>query len=433
MGPQRDGVWRETGITTSLPSKPNYRWKTPIGAGYTGPAVALGKVFIMDRILDEGVQNPSDSFSRAAVRGKERVHALDESNGKILWTHEYPCTYTISYAAGPRCTPLISGGKVYTLGAMGNLKCLDAEKGTVIWEKELMKEYKAPAQTWGFSAHPLLDGNRLICLVGGTAAAVAFNKDTGNEIWQSMEVSKAGYSPPVIYQVGGSRQLIIWTAENVNGLDCESGKVLWSVRFPSNASLSVSMPRLDGDRLFVTAFYNGPLMLKLTTDPVGAKELWKGGVVSENHRKTVGLHSIIPTPVIADGYIYGVCSYGQLRCLKADTGERVWATMRATRPERDGKIDESMNNINEDDRWGNAFLTPQADRYWIFNEHGDLILAKLSPKGYEELGRMNILKADNDMARHPVVWSHPAYANRSCYARNDSEIVCVDLSDKKSK
>lgn len=431
MGTHRDGVWRESGITPILSGKPRYRWRTPIGAGYAGPAIANGKVFITDRVLDEGAKNPSDSFDRAAVRGKERVHALDEATGKVLWTHEYECLYRVSYASGPRCTPLVAGNRVYTLGTMGHLKCLDSENGNVIWAKDLTKVYKAPAQTWGFSAHPLLDGDRLICLVGGEAAVVAFNKDTGDEIWQSMEVSNVGYCPPVIYKVGDSHQLIIWTAENVNGLVPETGKVLWTVPFSSRAGLSIPMPRLDGDRLFVTSFYNGPLMLKLNSDPIGAKEIWKGGVVSEQPRKTVGLHSIMPTPVIADGYIYGVCSYGQLRCLKADTGERVWETMRATRPMKDGKIDDSTKNINEKDRWANAFLTPQADRYWLFNEHGDLILAKLSPKGYDELGRLNILKPDNDMAQHPVVWSHPAYANRSCFARNDSEIVCVDLSESK--
>lgn len=428
MGPKRDGVWRESGITASISGLPKYRWRKPIGAGYTGPAVAACRVYVADRILDEGAKNPDNSFNRAKIPGKERILALDIKTGDIVWKHEYPCSYTISYAAGPRCTPLISDGKLYMLGAMGNLKCLSADNGSVIWEKDLVKEYKATAQLWGYSAHPLLDGNKLICLVGGQATVVAFDKDTGTELWQSMAVANPGYSPPVIYQVGTQRQLIIWHTEAVNGLDPETGKVLWSVPFQIRAALTAPMPRLDGDKLFVTAFYNGPLMLKLSVDPVGAKELWKGGVTSEQPRKTVGLHSIMPTPVIADGHIYGVCSYGQLRCLKVDTGERVWETMRATRPMRDGKIDDSTKTINEDDRWGNAFLTPQADRYWLFNEHGDLILAKLSPQGYEELGRMNLLKPDNNMARHPVVWSHPAYADRCCIARNDSEIVCVDLS-----
>jgi outer membrane protein assembly factor BamB len=431
-GPQRDGVWREDGIVAEMPKKPSYKWRTLIGAGYAGPAVAGDRVFVHDRVLDEGAKNPDNPFARASIPGKERIHALEEASGKILWTHEYPCNYTISYGSGPRCTPVVSDGKLFTLGAMGHLKCLNAVDGKVIWEKDLAKEYKAPAQLWGYSAHPLLDGERLICLVGGTASVVAFHKDTGQEIWQSMAVAQPGYCPPVIYKINGVNQLIIWHPEAVNGLDPVTGKVLWSVPFQLHrSSLAIPMPRLDGDRIFVTSFYNGPLMLRVAGDPPSAKQLWKGGSNSEQPKKTVGLHSIMPTPVIDNGYIFGVCSYGQLRCLKADTGDRVWETMRATRPVKDGKIDERTDNINEDDRWGNAFLTPQSGRYWLFNEHGDLILAKLSGQGYQELGRMNIIAPDNQMARHPVVWSHPAYAHRCCYVRNDSEIVCVDLAEKK--
>src|SRR5262249_32954405 len=160
--------------------------------------------------------------------GKERVLQLDEKTGAIDWQYEYDCVYRVSYASGPRCTPLIAGGKVYTLGTMGHLACLNANDGKEIWKKQLVKEYKAPEQIWGFAAHPLLDGDRLICLVGGEDAIIAFHKDTGKEIWRSMETRSVGYCPPVIYQVGNTRELIIWTPESVNGLDPETGKVLWS-------------------------------------------------------------------------------------------------------------------------------------------------------------------------------------------------------------
>jgi outer membrane protein assembly factor BamB len=170
-------------------------------------------------------------------------------------------------------------------------------------------------------------------------------------------------------------------------------------------------------------------MLRLTTAPSKAEPVWKGKSNSERAEKTDILHSIMPTPVIKDGYIYGVCSYGQLRCIKVETGERVWETMKATRQQKNGEVTPNDPKPKDGDRWGNAFLTPQGDNYWLFNEHGDLILAKLSPGGYEEIGRMNILAPDNHMANRPVVWSHPAYADRKIFARNDSEIVCVDLSD----
>jgi outer membrane protein assembly factor BamB len=429
LGPKRDGIWRETGIVEAMPAQPTYKWRTKIGAGYAGPAVANGKVYIHDRVLAEDAKNPANSFDRAAVPGKERVHRIDASSGKIDWTHDYDCEYRLSYASGPRCTPLVAGGKVYTLGAMGHLRCLDAASGSLVWQKDFVKDYSAPVQIWGFAAHPLLDGDRLICLVGGDAAVIAFHKDTGKEIWRSMEVGSVGYCPPVIYNIGNTRQLIIWHPESINGLDPETGKVLWSEPFQLHlqSKMSISMPRLAGDKLFVTSFYDGPMLVQLTADPPAARLVWKGSSKSEQPNKTDKLHSIIPTPIIRDGFIYGICSYGQLRCLKLDTGERIWETLKATRAAGMTPADAKPTR---DDRWGNAFITPQGNRDWLFNEHGELILAKLSPTGYEELGRMKILTADNNMAYHPVVWSHPAYSMRCCFARNDSEIACVDLAAK---
>jgi outer membrane protein assembly factor BamB len=416
LGPKRDGVWRETGLVEKFPSGgPKVRWRAPLGQGYAGPAVANGKVYVMDRVLAKGAQQPASGFAKPTLDGKERVLCLDEASGRVLWTHEYPCTYRIAYPGGPRVTPAVADGKVYTLGAMGDLYCLEADSGKPVWSKNFMRDYDAPAQMWGFAAHPLVDGKKLICLVGGKGSiAVAFDKDTGKELWRALEADEQGYCPPVIYDVGGTRQLIIWHPEAVNGLDPETGKVYWTVPFFSKAGLSIPMPRLDGDRLFITAFYNGSLMLKLDQAKPTATVLWKGKGRGEKPSLTDALHSIMPTPFIQDGYIYGVCSYGELRCLKADTGERVWATFDAT--------------TGKEVRWGNAFLVPQSDRFWLFNEQGDLILAKLTPKGYEEISRAKILEPTNMMAGRPVVWSHPAFANKCVFARNDKEIVCVSVA-----
>jgi outer membrane protein assembly factor BamB len=430
MGPQRDGVWRESGILEKFPAKgPTVRWRTPIGAGYSGPAVAGGRVYITDRKLAPGASNPGNAFARSKVLGVERVLCLDEKSGKVLWTHEYDCPYQISYPAGPRTTPLVSGGKVYTIGAMGDLFCLDAADGTVIWSKNFPRDFKADPPLWGFSSSPLLDGDRLICLVGGKGSmAVAFDKDTGKELWRALSASEPGYCPPVIFDVGGKRQLIVWHPDSVNALDPETGKVFWSQpfgiqkigpgRMKVKAGMTIAMPRLMGDLLFVTAFYDGPLMLKLDRDRPAAATLWQGKSHVEMPDQTDGLHCVMSTPVVKDGYIYGVCSYGELRCLDARTGERIWSTRK---PTGDAEV-----------RWANAFLTPQGDRTILFNEHGDLIIARLSPKGYEELSKAHILEPTNKMAGVPpgrrVIWSHPAYADRCVFARNDNEIICVSMA-----
>src|SRR5438128_2909443 len=150
LGPQRDGVWRETGILSRFPSGgPKVRWRPPVGLGYAGPAVAEGGVYVTDLLLAEGVTPPADTFARKRLAGKERVFCLDEATGKVLWKHEYPCEYTVSYPAGPRTTPVIHGGKVYTLGAMGDLICLEAATGKPLWSKNFVRDYQARVPMWG--------------------------------------------------------------------------------------------------------------------------------------------------------------------------------------------------------------------------------------------------------------------------------------------
>jgi outer membrane protein assembly factor BamB len=425
LGPNRDGVWRETGILEQFPkSGPLVRWRAPLGMGYTGPAVADGRVYVMDRTLPEKVHNPPSGFSKDTLEGKERILCLNEADGKEVWKHEYSCTYKIGYPGGPRATPTVHDGKVYTIGAMGDLFCLDASKGTVVWSKNFLKDYQAKPGVWGFAAHPLVDGDKVICMVGGPGSVVvAFQKDTGKELWKAFTSPNdhPGYAPPMIYEVGGKRQLIVWYPEAVSSLDPDTGKVYWSQPFPlvtPSISMVISTPRLAGNLLFVTSFYEGSMMLKVAADKPEASVLWKSTKRSEDWQKTDYLHSIMSTPFLKDGYIYGVCSYGQLRCLKEDTGERLWETLKAT------------TDNDEPTRWGNAFLVAQGDRFFLPNEKGDLIIARLTPKGYDEISRAHLLKPTNHMAGRPVVWSHPAFANRCVYARNDEEIICVSLAEK---
>jgi outer membrane protein assembly factor BamB len=415
LGPNRDGVWRETGIVEKLPPEgPLVRWRTPILPGYSGPIVAGGRVYVTDRQAANEPANPSAPPARGPGPGRERVLCLNEADGAILWQHAYPCTYTMSYSAGPRVAPLVSQGRVYTLGGEGNLLCLDAANGTVIWSRDFKRDFGIKTPQWGFAGHPLLDGDRLICLVGGAGStAVAFDKDTGKEVWRALSAEEPGYSSPAIYEAGGKRQLILWHPEAVNSLDPVTGKVYWSVPFQSRSGLCIAMPRKLGDCLFVTAFYNGSLMLRLDAERPAATVLWRTQKVTEY--QTTHLNAIICTPFLEEGHIYGVCSYGQLRCLEAQTGRRLWETFAATTS--GGPV-----------RWANAFLVKHDDRFFLFNEKGDLIIARLTPAGYEEISRAHVLEPANaDPGRH-VVWSHPAFANRHMYARNDKEIICVDLA-----
>ncbi|WP_428307581.1 PQQ-binding-like beta-propeller repeat protein [Lacipirellula sp.] len=403
-GPQRDIVWREANVVEKLPAgKLPRMWSSPIGAGYAGPAVAEGRVFVTDRLAEENL---------------ERVLCFDAADGKPLWKHSYDAAYGISYPLGPRATPTVDGELVYTLGAVGHLLCLKAATGDVVWEKYLVDAVGTKLPTWGLAAAPLIEGDQLIVLAGGEngALVVSFDKHTGKELWQALDDPEVGYCPPVIMEFGGRRQLIVWHASHVSSLDPATGAVLWEVPFPLQAALCVATPRQVGNRLFVTAFYEGPMMLDLGADGVTPTVLWTTGK-GNNDLKNDSIHSIMPTPIFTEDYVYGISSYGQLRCLKADNGEMVWETLDAT-----GK-----------GRWWNAFLIPHGEmsgqRVYIANEQGELITAELSPEGYREISRAELIEPLQPIQRRMTVWSHPAFAMQSVFARNDKELIRVDLKE----
>src|SRR5438093_170559 len=186
-GPRRDGVWRETGILTKFPKGgPPVVWQADVGGGFAGPAVAQGRVVLMDRRGDK-LPKGKEAPGKEGLPGKERVLCFDAANGKPLWQHEYDCAYRIYIPNGPRATPTVAAGKVYTLGAMGDLHCLDAANGAVVWHKNLLAEYKTKPPVWGYASHLLVTGDAVITLAGGEGSAVvALDKNTGKEKWRAL-------------------------------------------------------------------------------------------------------------------------------------------------------------------------------------------------------------------------------------------------------
>lgn len=412
LGPQRDSVWRETGIVEKFPdSGLPVKWRVPIAGGYSGPAVAEGRVFVTDFLKSSGeaFNNPGQ---RAKLNGQERVWCLDAATGKVLWKYEYDCSYAISYPAGPRATPTVSEGNVFVLGAEGNLTCLKAADGKLVWKRELKKDYDCESPIWGFAAHPLVDGHKLICVVGGEGStAVAFETNSGKELWRAISARQPGYCPPTIITAGGARQLLIWDADNLNSLDPETGKKFWSFNLAPQYDMSITAPRRSGDLLYLSGIGNTGACLKLTQDKPGVELLWK-----QTPRN--GVPCANSTPFLENGMIYGVdCQQGPLRGVKLESGERLWETYVPT----SGKPGERASH-------GTAFLVKHADRFFLFSETGDLVLAKLSPDGYDELSRFHVVEPTQECFGRSVIWSHPAFANKCCYVRNDKEIVCVSLA-----
>jgi len=411
MGPTRDGLWTETGIVESFPADGlPVKWRVPIHGGYAGPAVASGRVFVTDYV-PAGAAGENDPGKKIELNGTERVLCLDAVTGEEVWKHEYDCAYKISYPCGPRTTPTVDEDRVYTLGAEGNLFCLQTADGKVLWSKDLKQEYKTTAPHWGFSGHPLIDGDKLICLVGGEGSVVvAFDKLTGKELWKALSASEeAGYCPPSIIEAGGTRQLMMWTPDAMNSLDPETGAVLWSIPLKPQYNMSIMMPRQSGDYLFASGIGEVGALFKLNSGKPAATVEWTG-------TPKTAAYCANSTPVVVDDVMYGVdCKGGQLRAVEFKTGKRLWESCAPTTGERRGGH-------------GTAFLVKNGPRFFLFSETGDLILAKLTPKKYEEISRFHVLEPTGECFGRSVVWSHPAFAEKCCFARNDQEIVCVSLA-----
>jgi outer membrane protein assembly factor BamB len=428
MGPNRDGVWSETGTIRALPKDAHALrvWRVGISAGYSGPAVADGRVFVTDRVLAHGVKNPDDPFDvKQKVKSTERVLCFEARTGDELWKHEYPCPYQISYPAGPRCTPTVSGGKVYTLGAMGDLLCLEAKSGKELWSKNFPKDYGSKVPTWGFCGHPLVYKNLLICVAGGEGAtAVAFDKDTGAEKWKALNSRETGYSPPTLIHAGGVDQLVIWHGHALNGLDPLTGKTYWTVGLEPLFGMSIMAPRQAGDRLFAAGIGGAAAVLKLDPDKPTVSVLWQEAADKDMTRKPKahGLSPVNMTPVIDNGTIYGVDQPGMLRAVELETGKKLWFTHK---PVIGREEPEDYKGAGS----GTAFLVKNRDRYFLFAETGELVIAKLSPKGYEELSRTKLVEPTGSAFGRKVVWSHPAFANKCVFVRNDKELACFSLAE----
>lgn len=412
LGQARDGVWREKGIVESFPpGGPDIVWRKKIGTGYSGPAVADGRVYVADRIAEgsDPTAEQTDNYALRKGGGVERVVCLRETDGETLWTHVYDCPYNIAYPAGPRATPTVDGDKVYALGAQGNLFCLEVSDGTVVWECDFKKAYDMKIPTWGVCAPPLVDGDKLICIVGGDGSTVvAFNKKTGKEIWRALSSKDPGYSAPIIYTVGQTRQLIIWHGESVNSIDPHTGKPYWSIPMKTWSGMAIATPRLLGNSLFVMGFRHNSTMIELDPEKPVAKVLWRGN-------KELGVAGTLNTPFLQGGHIYASGDNGIYRCVNMETGQRVWETTKPTT--------QAKKHI-----WANAFTIKNGDRFFLANDLGDLIIAKLTVNGYQEIDRCHLLEPTGKAGGRKMVWSHPAFANKRLYARNDKEIICVSLA-----
>jgi outer membrane protein assembly factor BamB len=414
-GHGRQGIWNETGLLERFPPNgPAATWRTPVNSGYSGPAVSAGRVFV------------TDSKKTTGNRAIERALAIDERTGQILWTHEWPADYSgmqLVYAIGPRATPTVDAERVYVLGASGRLLALDVRTGAVAWEKNFVEDYDASIPSWGSASAPLVDGDRLICLVGGEpdGKVIAVDKRTGKEVWRALSSNtEPGYNQPIIIEAGGARQLIVFHPDGFSSINPATGTVLWEIEHRVQMGIVVATPVRSGPYLFFTSQYGGARMLRLDDSKPDAAVVWSGpgeqdpGMTRDAPNT---INSVISTPVIDGDYIYGLDNNGELRCLEAATGRLVWKT--------DALLKERAVH-------GTAFFVRNGDRYFINNDRGELVIARLSPKGFEEIDRAKLLEPTHPYVRRRqmpgVLWSHPAYANKHIVIRNDREVARFSLA-----
>lgn len=405
QGSGRQNRWAEQDLPRSFEAADLERvWSAPVAAGYSGPTVAGESVMVMDR--------PDQDH--------ERVVCLDRQTGKVRWTHPYPCRYEqVAYGYGPRAGVTIDQDHAFSMGTMGHLHCLENKTGKVIWAKDLRSEYKVEVPIWGMTSSPLVVGDLVVvqAAAGAEGATIlALDKATGKERWRAFE-DKAAYVSPILIEQGGLPVLVAWTGERIAGMNPKNGEIYWEIPTrPSRMPINVPAPALnaEGTRMFLSVFYDGSKMIALGADQPTAELQWSR--VGINERKTEALHCMISPPLLRDGYVYGIDSYGQMRCLDAKTGDRVWEDQSAV----------------PKGRWATVFMVSQTgtDRVWALNEQGELILARLSPEGYEEISRAKVIEPLTPLRQRPngaVLWVPPAFADGCLYVRNDQELIKVRI------
>lgn len=402
-GPNRDEKSAEKGLKKDFKAAPKLVWKiSNAGIGYSGPSVVAGKVYLT------GGTPEGNSHS-------DEVFCLDAATGKELWRTKVGQVYDDSgadrnWGGGPRGNPTLSSdGKVYVLGIRGDLVCLNASDGKVIWSKSYTKDFGGKLMSgWGFSESPLIDGDKLICVPGGgKGTLVALNRKTGELIWQSKDLQDAaGYSSVVKANLAGVDQYVTLTDKGVVGIATDSGKVLWKYDCSGKYRTAViPTPVIVGPNLvYATSGYGaGCDLLKISGDASGQKaEAVFTNKDLVNHHGGVLFH---------EGHIYGHSDTKGWVCQDVETGKLKWEL-------RDRKSEKGS-------------VTFADGALYCYGEgSGDLFVLEASPKGPKELGRFKLPQTTKIRRPSGKIWTHPVIADGKLYLRDQDLLFCFDIQDK---
>ncbi len=377
-GPKRDGKYEEASVSTNWPATgPPVLWKQPVGVGHASFVVAEGKAYTIEQ-----------------RRNQEVVAAYDINNGRELWTQKWNAEFTDSTGDGPRATPTWDGGRVYALGATGELRALDANSGSVVWGKNILSDNQAKNLPWAMAASPLVVDDKVIVLPGGTSgkSVVAYNKNTGAPVWRVLNDTQA-YVSPMLAELGGRRQVVVVSSSRVVGLAPENGALLWEYPWNTDMGINVSQPIVvDRNRFFISSGYGkGAALVELK----GSGNSFTASTIWENKNMKNKFNS----SVLHNGYIYGL-DEGIMVCLDLNTGERKW----------------------KEGRFGYGQIVLANGHLIVTSDQGELALIKATPEKYTEVVRFSALNGQT--------WNYPAIASGRLLVRNSNEMVAYDISAK---
>ena len=392
-GPRGNGTWNGPKLSETWPSTPLPQvWKQEIGGGFGGVAVSDGRTYVMDRVLQPTEQ--------------ERVLCFDAHTGKQIWTHAWPVAYgKLDYGNGPRATPTITDGRVYTLGALGDFRCLDAATGSVHWSKDFVRDYAATIPMWGLAASPVIWQEMVIVHPGAKQGCVmAFDRVSGKELWRASD-DPAGYSTPIVIQAPSGPQVVCWTPEHVLGIAARGGQVVWTIPYKVTYGVSIASPVYAEGLVFVTGYWEGSKAIRLGKSAGDASLAWED---------TRHLRGLMEPPLYRDGLVYSIDKHFGLTCFELATGKKLW-------DDREHRITARGNNPHAAIVWLN-----DGDRALVLSESGQLLLIRLNAQGVQVDPGPTIINREDGKP----IWAHPAFAGSCVYARNDKLLVCVRLPAK---
>lgn len=376
-GPNRDGVSVETGLVKTWPEAgPNVLWRAEIGTGFSGMAVAAGRLVTM-----------------YAERGEEFVICYDAASGKELWRFKSDAAFPSQFGDGPRATPAIDGDLVYALGANGLLHALSVKDGKVLWQHNLREEYEAAIPQHGVSTSPILEGDLILVNAGGANnhAFVAFNKKDGRFAWAS-HFDNPDYAAPIAITVNGMRQIIFFTGSSLVSVSPKDGQVYWKHPFPPQAYNAATPVFVPDNKIFISSgVEKGAALLEITTvdNKPAAKTIWESKVMRNDFSSSV----------LVGDYIYGF-DRAILKCINVTTQEEKWAQR----------------------GYQNGTLIFADGHLIVLGERGKLGLVEANPNEFKEIATAQVLRGR--------CWTVPALADGKLYVRNQKELLCLDMSRK---